>query len=524
MKPAVTLSQALTDPGLFGPVFNAPSFWTWRAVGKLIDGLPLTEPREVALFEQCTGRSPNRQMRRAVRRLILLCGRRAGKDRFLSAVAVWRAALCADWRQYTSAGEQAVVILLGADRRTAAILRRYCEGLLAPPLLAREVVRSTDDVVEFRNGASLEIGTNDARLIRGRSAIAVLGSETCYWRTDEHAASSDEEVVAAAEPSMAMCPDGGLLMLGSSVFRKRGYMFRQFKRLHGNDVSEDLCWFAASRVMNPKLPAAVVDAAVADDAPKARAEYENIWRADVDDLVPLDVVEACTDWGTFERLRLPGVRYVAFADAAGGTGQDSFTLAIGHAERDAARTVVIDVVRERKPRFVAADVIREYAELLRSYGVHEIVSDKFAAGFSSDEWSRNGVRFRACDSTTSENYLRALPLLTSRRARLADAAPLRTQLSGLERRVVSGHETVGHAQRSSAHDDVAAAVCGCLVEAAGHVSVCELFTPTVLAGILAAPRHGFADTMAATARRSAPGYFTALYGERKAAQMRRGRY
>ena len=42
----------------------------------------------------------------------------------MSAVAVWRAALCADWRRHLSAGEQAVVMLLGADRRQAAILRR----------------------------------------------------------------------------------------------------------------------------------------------------------------------------------------------------------------------------------------------------------------------------------------------------------------------------------------------------------------------------------------------------------------
>jgi hypothetical protein len=57
MIPNITLSKALTDPALFGSVFAAPSFWTWRVVGKLIDGLPLIEPREIALFEECTGRA-----------------------------------------------------------------------------------------------------------------------------------------------------------------------------------------------------------------------------------------------------------------------------------------------------------------------------------------------------------------------------------------------------------------------------------------------------------------------------------
>ena len=470
MTPAITLTKAMADPALLGGPFQAASFWTWKTVAKLIDGAPLTEQRELELFKQCTGRTllPNWKTRRALRRLIILCGRRAGKDRFLSACAIWRCALAADWRRYNSPGEQAVCLLLGADKRQAAILRRYCEGLLQAPMLAREVSRRTDNVIEFRNGSSLEIATNDARLVRGRSAIAVLGSECCYWKVDEASASSDEEVVAAATPSMAMTPDGGLLMLGSSVYRKRGYMYRQFKMLHGNDEAADVVWFASSRTMNPKLPQAVVDNALAADAPRARAEFENVWREDVDDFLPLDIIESCTDFGVVERPPERGVRYFAFADAASGTGKDSFALAIGHAVNDAARSVVIDLVCERRPRFVAADVIAQYATILRAYGITEIMSDNFAAGFSSDEWARNLIKFKPCENTTAQNFLFALPLLTSKRGRLVDNATLRKQLSGLQRRVVAGHETVGHAQVASAHDDVAAAVCGCLVRAAAR--------------------------------------------------------
>ena len=140
MTPLITLSRSLTDPALFGRTFSAPSFWPWRTLSKVIDGIALTEPREIELFMQCTGRT--QLPIQAVRRLILLAGRRAGKDRFMSAVAVWRAALSADWRKYQSAGEGAVVILLGADKKQARILRDYCEGLLRAPLLAREVKRS----------------------------------------------------------------------------------------------------------------------------------------------------------------------------------------------------------------------------------------------------------------------------------------------------------------------------------------------------------------------------------------------
>jgi hypothetical protein len=256
-------------------------------------------------------------------------------------------------------------------------------------------------------------------------------------------------------------------------------MWRQYRKLHGNDAAaegDDLCWFATSRTMNPRLPQAVVDNALAADAPRARAEFENVWREDIDDFLPIDVVEACTDWGIVERAPEQGIRYVGYADAASGTGKDAFAFAIGHAVNDAARSVVIDLIRERRPRFVAADVIRELSDLLRNYGIGEIMSDNFAAGFCSDEWARNGIQFRACANNTAENFLFALPLLTSKRARLVDDATLRKQLSGLQRRVVGGHETVGHAQVASAHDDVAAAVAGCLVTA-GRVSGAVIASP-----------------------------------------------
>jgi hypothetical protein len=471
MRPTVSLSHALTDPSLFGKVFAAPSFWTWRVVAKLIDGLPLTEPREVELYRECTGRT--RLPSGPLRRLIMLAGRRAGKDRFESGVAVWRAALCTDWRRHQSAGEGAVVILLGADKRQAAILRRYCQGLLQVPLLAREVVRTTGDMIEFRNGSSLEIATNDVRLVRGRSAIAVLGSECCHWKTDEHAASSDEEVVGAAEPSMGMCPDGGLLLLGSSVYRKRGYMYRKWKDLHGDDGNEDICWSAPSRVMNPRLPAGVIERALAEDAPKARAEYENVWREDLSDFVPLDVVEACTDRDVHERPPEPDVFYVAFCDAASGTGTDSYALCIAHYDSE-RETVAIDVVREYRPRFVPAHVIAELAQVLQRYRISVVYGDRAFAGFHSDEWLRNATEYRPCLRTTSENYLAALPRMLAGRVRLLDSARARSQFAALERRPLVGHEHVDHPRTASAHDDVAASIAGAVAQVARAVAMGEI--------------------------------------------------
>jgi hypothetical protein len=466
-------------------VFASPSFWSWKVIGKLIDGLPLTEPREIELFEQCTGRKYSRRM---FRRLIILVGRRGGKDRFESAVATWRAALCCDWRQHQSVGEGAVVILLGADKKQAAILRKYCHGLLQTPLLAAEVVRSTGDVTEFKNGSSLEIATNDARLVRGRSAIAVLGSECCHWKTDEHSASSDEEVVGAAEPSMAMCPDGGLLMLGSSVYRQKGYMFRRYRELFGNDESDDLCWFAPTPVMNPRLPAHVLDKALAANPSKARAEYLNVWRTDLEEFLPLDVVEACTDFGVYERAPQLNTRYFAYGDSAGGTGKDSYALVICHIDADGV--IWIDAIREWKPRFVPKQVIGEIVELVQKYGIREVYGDNFGGGLHQEDWRGLPVAYRVWKDTTSENYLAALSSWLAKGVRLLDNLTARNQLTSLERRPGAGDkEAVEHPRHAGAHDDIAAAICGAIVLAQQAARAASFEPKIVMPFVAGTPRN-----------------------------------
>src|SRR5262249_28742205 len=106
------------------------------------------------------------------------------------------------------------------------------------------------------------------------------------------------------------------------------------KELHGNEESEDLCWFAASTVMNPNLPMHVVERALAKDSARAGAEYLNRWREDLVDFIPADVVEGCTDFNVYERPPRRDVNYCAHSDPAGGTGTDSFTIAIAHREHD----------------------------------------------------------------------------------------------------------------------------------------------------------------------------------------------
>jgi hypothetical protein len=222
--------------------------------------------------------------------------------------------------------------------------------------------------------------------------------------------------------------------------------------------------------MNPKLPQRIVDEALLENPQKAGAEYDNLWREDVADFLPLDVIEACTDYGVYLRPPSPDISYVAGVDGAGGTGKDSYCLAIAHANYE-DDSVTLDFLREWKPPFVPSDVVAECARIMSEYAVHEVRGDKHGAGFHSSLWERNGKIFVDAEYTTSDYYLRALPIFLARRGKmLLDDVKLRNQLASLERHVLSAREVVKHPQIASAHDDLATAACLALVTAASRLA------------------------------------------------------
>jgi hypothetical protein len=71
---------------------------------------------------------------------------------------------------------------------------------------------------------------------------------------------------------------------------------------------------------------------------------------------------------------------VGFVDPSGGSGGDSFTIAVAHREGDRH---VLDAVRERKPPLSPDSVIKEYAAFLKSYGIQTVVGDmRYSAMFT----------------------------------------------------------------------------------------------------------------------------------------------
>jgi hypothetical protein len=250
------------------------------------------------------------------------------------------------------------------------------------------------------------------------------------------------------------------LVIGlSTPYRRGGLLYNKWRDHFGVSDNAVLCVSGPSLTFNPTLDRGVIAAAMASDPEAARSEWEASFRTDIESYIAREAVEACVDPEVRERGALSTLRYRAFIDPSGGSS-DSMTLAIGHREGNLA---VLDCVREAKPPFSPAGVAAEFAQVLKSYRVSKVVGDHYGGEWPREAFKAHGIGYEAAAKPKSDLYRDLLAVINSRQAALLDHSKLIAQLVGLERRTArSGRDAIDHAP--NAHDDVANAVAGVLVE------------------------------------------------------------
>ena len=214
--------------------------------------------------------------------------------------------------------------------------------------------------------------------------------------------------------------------------------------------------------MNPTVPDRVIEQALEQDESSARAEYFAEFRKDIEGFALREAVDAVVVPGRIELPPHENINYYqAFTDPSGGA-QDSFSLALAHKEED---VVILDCIREVKPPFSPENVVTEYSNLLRRYGLCGVFGDRYAGIWVQEAFAKNGINYIVSDKTKSDIYSNFLPILNSRRCQLLDNKRLINQLLNLERRVGrSGKDSIDHAPHG--HDDVINSAAGVLVNAA----------------------------------------------------------
>jgi hypothetical protein len=328
--------------------------------------------------------------------------------------------------------------------------------LRAVPMLKQQIEAETQESDTLRNDIVIEVHTASFRSTRGYSIVAALCDEIAYWPIDENASEPDVEVLTAVRPGMATIP-GAMLLCASSPHSRRGALFEAWKKHYGKDGDDVLVWQSDTRSMNPSVPQSFIDRHLADDPARASAEYLAQFRTDLEAFVSREAVEACVSWGVRERPDKFELSYIAFIDAAGGSGSDSMTLCIGHSDHS-DRKVIVDCLRESKPPFSPEIVCSEFAALLKSYRVSTAYADRWAGDWPKEQFLKFGIHIEPAAKTKHGLYIDLLPTINSKRLDLLEHPKAFNQIIGLERRNSRGQDIIDHPPGQ--HDDMSNVIAG----------------------------------------------------------------
>lgn len=446
---------------LMGPEWYGPDWLAWRSFVKTMFGEEQTE-EELEVFRKCTElKDPPGQLQREA---WLPVGRRGGKSRILAYIAVYLAC-CLHWTPYLAPGENGFISVLAAQRKQAAQIMGYVKGAIAGHAMLRSMLVGSPLVesVQLVGQMVIEVVTATITAVRSRTVVAALCDEIAFWRSDESSANPDEEILNALRPAMLTIPKS-ILLGASSRYARRGALWNNYKNYYGR-TDGPLVWSADTKTMHPSVDDAFIANEYERDPVAAAAEYGLEFRSDVAAYVQREVVEAAVMRGVFERSYSSGLRYAAFTDPAGGSGADSFTLAISHRDPKTGKGV-LDVLREVRPPFNPESVVEEFATTCKNYKLVRVRGDHYAGEWPRVNFRKHGVDYEVSSETKSEIYQAWLPLLNSSRLDLLDHPRLVNQASGLERRTSRvGKDTIDHAP--GGHDDVVNCAAGATVMVAG---------------------------------------------------------
>ena len=443
------------------PDMQGDSWSAWRALLKATFGLPAS-PEERLVYERHTARKlwPEHQ----VSECWTIAGRRGGKSRIAALLALYLG-IRFDASKLAQ-GELGLVPVVARNKDQAAIVLGYFKALCQLPAFRPYVSRVLKTSIELASGITVQIQAASFRTLRGFTVVGAVLDEVGFWSLEGDSLNPDQEICNAIRPGMSTVPDA-LLFGISSPYARKGELWQISEQFFGRDDRFVLVWNADSRSMNDTVPEHVIQRAYERDPLAAAAEFgvdgRVEFRSDIEAFLEPAAIQAVT---VRDRLELPpsdSIEYKAFCDPAGGSGKDSFTIAIGHAVKENGNTrAVLDAVRERKPRFSPDDAIREFAELLATYGVTSVTGDRYGGEFPRELFRQHGIQYEPSTRSKSDLYKEMIAPVNAGRLELLDLPVLRAQLLALERKTArGGRDSIDHP--SGGRDDIANSVAGVLV-------------------------------------------------------------
>ncbi len=232
----MNLIEAMEAPNVFGPWFPGETWGAWKAILRAAFSLPMTAEDLITFGELAGGREPPDKR---VKELVIIAGRRSGKDSVASLMAAWISGIEQGHIGLLRPGERASVLLLACDRDQARIIKNYVASYFQTiPELAAMVTGETKTGLELGNGVEIVIATNDYRAVRGRSVLCAVMDEAAFY-ADEDSVSPVIETDRALEPALATLPDS-LKIIISSPHKKSGLLFERYRSCFGKSDDRTL--------------------------------------------------------------------------------------------------------------------------------------------------------------------------------------------------------------------------------------------------------------------------------------------
>src|SRR5712692_6886703 len=152
---------------------TGPSWESWRVIGQVLDGLPLTAA-EMIVYTQLTGRTT---VPTDLRELWCLAGRGSGKTSFMALCAVKAAS-----RGYLGVRGIPRVLLLAFVKEQAGIAFEYVQEFMDRDRELRKLIASrTKSELTLAHGVRIATIASNYRVIRGFSVAQALCDEAAMW-------------------------------------------------------------------------------------------------------------------------------------------------------------------------------------------------------------------------------------------------------------------------------------------------------------------------------------------------------
>ncbi len=441
------------------------SWSSWFACGRVVYGLPVHNPRALRLIKECTGRDISKLSKNGYTTVILFIGRRGGKSKMSAGMAI-NEALFSGREKFLSSGERGLVSVISPSRFQSKIVLGYISGALhGSEILESQIVREDRESILLNNGVMIQILTGDFKSSRGFTQLCVIVEELNFFCiSEESRVKNAAELVNSIRPSLLTT--GGKLICISTKYRKSGWGFRQWQKYYGKDNDRTLVWTAPTTVMNPTISESEIQELVAEDPSAGRAEFLDCWREDIEQFLPIEVIQACVIAGRKQLLPIgKKFSYFAFADCSGGRN-DSAALAIAHLRDDKTQkgAVVIDFLKQYKSPHSPSEVVERQSVELKKYGLNRVTGDAYSAQWVVDAFkNNNGIIYEKSKLNKSQLFLEVLPRLCSPNGieLLDDNEVTVKQFASLERKTRSGgRDSIGCPSGSGFHDDVCNVIAG----------------------------------------------------------------